>query len=95
MRKRVVSRTINMVHGTATVIVDDTVARWEFDAPEAICKDLDLLRKCIGSSNERILNGWIAKIEVEYTYMARAVMDEVDFILAATFEGVKGGDVNE
>lgn len=90
MRKRVVSRTINMVSGIAIVIVGDTVARWEIDAPEAICKDYDLLRGYAG-----ITNGEIVKFEVDHTYTAKAVMDEQDFILASTIEAVKGGDDND
>lgn len=90
MRKRTVSRTIDMVKGVALVIVDDTLNRWEFDAPEAVCKDLDLLRGYVG-----ITNGWIAKIEVDHTYTAKAIMDEEDFILAARLQVVKEGADNE
>lgn len=90
MRKRVVSRTINMVNGTAIVIVGDTVARWVFDAPEAVCKDYDLLRGYMG-----LTDGEIVKIEVDRTYTAKAVMDEQDFIMASTIEAVKGGADNE
>lgn len=90
MRKRVVSRTINMVNGTAIVIDDNTVARWGFNAPEAVCKDYDLLRGYMG-----LTDGEIVKIEVHRTYTAKAVMDEQDFILASTIEAVKGGVDNE
>lgn len=90
MRKRVVSRTIEMVHGTAIVIAGDTVTRWMFDAPEAICKDYELLRGYAG-----ITNGEIVKYEVDHTYTAKAVMGEQDFILASTIEAVKGGADNE
>ena len=86
MRKRVVSRTINMVHGTAIVITGDTVTRWELDAPEAICKDYDLLRGYAG-----ITNGEVVKFEVDHTYTAKAVMDEQAFILASTIEVLKEG----
>lgn len=90
MRKRVVSRTINMVSGTAIVIVGDSVARWMIDAPEAIYKDYDLLCGYAG-----ITDGEIVKFEVDHTYTAKAVMDEQDFILASTIEAVKGGADNE
>ena len=90
MRKRVVSRTINMVNGVALVIVDDTINRCEFDAPEAVCRDLNFLRAYMG-----ITNGWIAKIEVNHTYIAKAVMDEVKFILVSSIEVVRGGSDNE
>lgn len=90
MRKRVVSRNINMVNGTAIVIVGDTATRWMFDAPEAVCKDYDILRGYVG-----ITNGEIVKIVVDHTYTAKAVMDEKDFIMASTIEVVKGGVDNE
>lgn len=90
MRKRVVSRTINMVNGTAIVLVGDTVTRRMIDVPEAICKDYDILREYLG-----ITIGEIVKIEDGHSYAAKAVMDEQDFILASTIEGVKGGADNE
>lgn len=90
MRKRVVSRTINMVNGTAIVIVRDTAIRRMFDAPEAVCKDYDILRGYVG-----ITNGEIVKIVVDHTYTAKAVMDEQDFIMASTIEVVKEGIDNE
>lgn len=90
MRKRVVSRTINMVNGTAIVISGDSVTRWQFNAPEAVCKDYDILREYLG-----ITIGEIVKIVVYHTYTAKAVMDEQDFILASTIEAVKGGVDNE
>lgn len=90
MRKRVVSRTIKMVHGTAIVLTADTVTRWEVDVPEVICKDYDLLRGYAG-----ITNGEVVKYEVDHTYTAKAVMDVLDFILRASIEYVKGGADNE
>ena len=90
MRKRVVSRTIEMVNGTAIVIAGDTVTRWMFDAPKVVCEDYDILRGYMG-----LTNGEIVKIEVDHTYTAKAVMDEQDFILASTIEAVKGGADNE
>lgn len=90
MRKRVVSRTINMVNGAAIIIDGDTVTRWTFDAPEVVCKDYDILREYLG-----IITGDIVKIEVDHTYTAKAVMGEQDFILASTIEVVKGGVDNE
>lgn len=89
MRKRVVSRTIKMLHGVAIVIADDTVTRWTFDAPEAICKDFALLREYAG-----ITDGEVVKFEVEGSYTTKAVMDEVDFLLRSNIE-VVGGDDNE
>ena len=89
MRKRVVSRTINMLNGTAIVIMGDSVARRMFDAPEAVCKDYDLLRGYLG-----ITNGEIVKIEVDHVYPAKAVMDALDFILASSFELTKKGDAD-
>lgn len=90
MRKRVVSRTIDMVSGTAIAITGESVTRWEFNAPEVVCKNYDILREYLG-----VTNGEIVKIEVDHTYTAKAVMDEQDFILASTIEAVKGGDDNE
>lgn len=90
MRKRVVSRTIKMVHGTAVVIEGDTVTRWTFDVPEAICKDYGLIREYAG-----ITNGEVVKLEVEGCYTTKAVMDEVDFILRSNIEVVGGGVDNE
>ena len=90
MRKRVVSRTINMVNGTAIVIAGDTVTRLMFDAPKVVCKDYDILHGYTG-----LTNGEIVKIEVDHTYTAKAVIDELDFILASTIEAVKGGADNE
>ena len=90
MRKRVVSRTINMVNGTAIVIDGNTVTRWEFNAPEAVCRDYGILRGYVG-----ITNGQLVHVEVHRTYTAKAVMDEQDFILASTIEAVEGGADNE
>lgn len=90
MRKRVVSRTINMVNGTAIVISAESVIRWQFNAPEVVCKNYDILGEYLG-----ITNGEIVKIEVDNTYTAKAVMDEQDFILESTIEAVKGGVDNE
>lgn len=89
MRKRVVSRTIDMLHGTAIVIAGDTVTRWEIDAPEVVCKDYDLLRGYAG-----ITNGEVVKFEVSRIYTAKAVMDELNFILGSRIEVVRGGDDN-
>lgn len=90
MRKRVVSRTIKMVHGTAIVIDGDTVTRWVIDVPEVVCKDYGLLCEYAG-----IITGELVKFEVENSYTAKAVMAEEDFVMGSSIEAVKGGVDNE